>query len=108
MTCSDSAFVPSDKMSAMFPSLRHLIDWIISAFCSCQDLILENLALRQQLLALHAKRPRRRLSARQKLFWVGLRKLARMEEAPHLGDPENRSRVASRWFSALLEVALQS
>jgi hypothetical protein len=44
-------------------------------FCSRQDLILENLALRQQLLALHAKRPRRRLSARQKLFWVVLRKL---------------------------------
>jgi hypothetical protein len=31
---------------------------------------LENLALRQQLLALHAKRPRRRLTTLQKLFWV--------------------------------------
>jgi hypothetical protein len=62
-------------MSAMFPSLRHLIGWIVSAFCSRQDLLLENLALRQQLLALHVKRPHRRLSARQKLFWVVLRKL---------------------------------
>jgi len=70
-------FVPSDKMSAMFSSLRHLVGWIISAFCSRQNLILENLALRQQLLALHAKRPRRRLSAKQKLFWVVLRKLWR-------------------------------
>jgi len=52
----------------MFPSLRHLIGWIVSAFGSRQDLILENLALRQQLLALRAKRPRRRLSARQKWF----------------------------------------
>ena len=59
----------------MFAPLRHLIGWIISAFFSHQDLILENLALRQQLLALHEKQPRRRLSARQKLFWVVLRKL---------------------------------
>src|SRR6266852_4288748 len=76
MTCSScSGLVPSDKMSAMFASLRHFIGWVISAFCSRQELILENLALRQQLLALHAKRPPRRLSARQKLFWIVLRKL---------------------------------
>jgi hypothetical protein len=75
MTCSGSGFVPSDKMSAMFASLRHFIGWMISAFGSRQDLILENLALHQQLLALHAKRPRGRLSARQKLFWIVLRKL---------------------------------
>jgi hypothetical protein len=39
------------------------------------DLILENLALRQQLLALHAKRPRHRSSTMHKLFWVFLRRL---------------------------------
>jgi len=59
----------------MFPSLRHLVGWMVIAFRSRQDLILENLALRQQLLVLHAKRPRRRLSTRQKFFWVALRKL---------------------------------
>ena len=75
MTCSGLGFVSSDKMSAMFLSLRHFIGWMIIAFGSRQDLILENLALRQQLLALHAKRPCRRLSARQKLFWVVLREL---------------------------------
>src|SRR5271154_6352291 len=37
------------------------------------DLVLENLALRRQLLALHAQRPRRRLTALHKLFWVALR-----------------------------------
>jgi hypothetical protein len=31
----------------MFSSLRHLVGWIINAFYSRQDLILENLALRQ-------------------------------------------------------------
>jgi hypothetical protein len=50
--------------------LRHFLGWTVSAFSSRQNLILENLALRQQLLALHAKRPRRRLTTLQKLFWV--------------------------------------
>jgi hypothetical protein len=37
----------------MFSSLRHLVGWIFSAFGSRQDLVLENLALRQQLLAFY-------------------------------------------------------
>jgi putative transposase len=57
----------------MIVSLRHLIGWMVSAFRSREDLVLENLALRQQLLALHAQRPRRRLTALHKLFWVALR-----------------------------------
>jgi putative transposase len=56
-------------------SLRHFLGWTVSAFSSRQNLILENLALRQQLLALHAKRPRRRLTTLQKLFWVVLLRL---------------------------------
>ena len=59
----------------MIVSLRHLLGWIFSVVSSREDLILENLALRQQLLALHAKRPQRRLTAQHKLFWVMLRKL---------------------------------
>jgi transposase InsO family protein len=54
---------------------RHFLGWLCSAFVAREDLILENLALRQQLLALHAQRPRRRLTAWQKLFWVALRRL---------------------------------
>ena len=57
----------------MIVSLRHLFGWMVSAFSSREDLILENLALRQQLLALHAKRPHRRLTALHRLFWVALR-----------------------------------
>jgi len=57
----------------MIPSLRHLLGWIVSAFRSREDLVLENLALRRQLLALHAQRLRRRLTALRKLFWVALR-----------------------------------
>src|ERR1700693_478428 len=61
--------------SAIFILLRQILGWFVSAFSSREDLILENLALRQQLLALHAKRPRHRLTALNKLFWVVLRRL---------------------------------
>src|ERR1700758_970304 len=59
----------------MISWLRHLIGWGISTFRSREDLILENLALRQQLLTLRARRPRRRLSTLHKLFWIVLRRL---------------------------------
>ena len=55
--------------------LRHVLGWVVGAFRSREDIILENLARRQQLLALHAQRPRRRLTASHKLFWVVLRSL---------------------------------
>src|SRR5215469_8704740 len=58
---------------AMIASVRHFLGWLVSAFRSREDLVLENLALRRQLLALHAQRPRRRLTAMHKLFWVALR-----------------------------------
>ncbi len=63
----------SNMILAMIVWLRHLLGWLVSAFHSRQDLILENLALRQQLLVLHAQRPRRRFTAAHKLFWVLLR-----------------------------------
>lgn len=67
--------VDAIRFLPMIPSLRHLIGWIVGVFRSREDLILENLALRQQLLALHAKRPRRRLSTVHKMFWIALRRL---------------------------------
>jgi hypothetical protein len=57
----------------MIASLRHFLGWLVSAFRSRDDLVLEDLALHQQLRALHAQRPRRRLTALHKLFWVALR-----------------------------------
>src|SRR5215469_7482242 len=59
----------------MFVRLQHLLGWVVSVFRSREELLLENLALRQQLLALHAKRPRPRLSSVDKLFWVILRRV---------------------------------
>ena len=59
----------------MFVRLRHLLGWVFSVFRSREELLLENLALRQQLLALHAKRPRPRLSSVDRLFWIVLRQV---------------------------------
>jgi len=63
----------SARILAMIVSLRHFLGWLVSGFRSREDLVLENLALRRQLLALHAQQPRRRLTALHKLFWVALR-----------------------------------
>jgi hypothetical protein len=71
----NAKFDSSDKILARIVSLRNLLGWLVIAFSSRQDLVLENLALRRQLLALHAQRPRPRLTARHKLFWVALRAL---------------------------------
>ena len=62
--------------------LRHFIGWMVGIFVSREDLILENLALRQQLLARHSKRPRHRLSTMHKLFWIALRRLWSEWKAP--------------------------
>src|SRR5260370_38389285 len=63
---------------AMIVSLRHFLGWLVSVFRSREDLVLENLALRRQLLALHAQQPRRRLTALQTLIWYpSLRSTAR-------------------------------
>ena len=59
----------------MLRLLRHLLGWLLGFFCSRQDLILENLALREQLLALKGKRPRRQLSTMHKFFWIALFRL---------------------------------
>jgi len=37
----------------MIVSLRHFLAWLVSSFSCRADLVLENLALRRQLLALH-------------------------------------------------------
>jgi hypothetical protein len=71
----------------MIVSFRHFLGWIVSAFSSREDLVLENLALRRQLLALHAQRPRRQLTALHKLFWIAFaNSLVRMGYAACLGQ----------------------
>src|SRR5437016_3026426 len=57
----------------MIVLLRHLLGWMVSAFRTREDIVLENLSLRQRLLTLHMPRPRHRWTALHKLFWVALR-----------------------------------
>jgi hypothetical protein len=47
----------------------------IGSFRSHRDLLLENLALRQQLAVLNQRRPQPRLVLTDKLFWVMLQRL---------------------------------
>jgi hypothetical protein len=53
---------------AMIASLRNFLGWLVSAFRSREDLVLENLALHQQLLALQAQRPRRRVTIKPEII----------------------------------------
>jgi putative transposase len=97
----------------MLLRLRCLLGCILRAFSSRADLIVENLALRQQLLALQAKRPRRRLTALHKLFWVVLRRFwAKWQEPLILVTPRTVTgwhragfRLYWRWLSRARQVA---
>src|SRR5580658_3185119 len=54
---------------------RLLVGRFIRCFRTRRDLVLENLALRQQLGVLKRKHPQSRLAASDRLFWVILRRL---------------------------------
>jgi hypothetical protein len=59
----------------MLRLLRLLLVLFSRFFRSRRDLVLENLALRQQLSVLERRHPRPRIAAPDKLFWVMLRRL---------------------------------
>jgi hypothetical protein len=57
----------------MFELSRLWLGTFRRIFCTRQSLMLENLALRQQLAVLNRKHPRARLGPLDKLFWVVVR-----------------------------------
>ena len=59
----------------MLRLLRLLAVLFTRLFRSRRDLLLENLALRQQLAALKRKHPQPRLAASDRLFWIMMRRL---------------------------------
>jgi putative transposase len=59
----------------MLRALRLLLVLLTRSFRSRRDLLLENLALRQQLAVLKTRHPQPRLAAPDRLFWVILRQL---------------------------------
>jgi hypothetical protein len=58
------------KFATMFELHRLWLGAFCRIFCTRQSLMLENLALRQQLAVLKRKHPRPRLGPLDKLFWV--------------------------------------
>ena len=91
----------------MIVSLRHLLGYV-SAFGSRENLVLENLALRQHVLALHAKRPRRRDSPTQAVLGRVKYVLVWVDEAFVLCHSQNRREPSSGWVSFVLGMGLKS
>jgi hypothetical protein len=56
-------------------SLRLLFVPFVRSVCSRRNLLLENLALRQQLAVLKRSHPQLRFTVSDKLLWVMLRRL---------------------------------
>ena len=83
-----SRFFPC-QTGCMLRLLRLLFVLFNRSFCSRRDLLLENLALRQQLAVLKQRRPRPRFSASDRLFWATLCRLwSRWQQALILVQPE--------------------
>jgi putative transposase len=80
-----------------------LVGTLLRFFCARRSLLLENLALRQQLAAFKRKHPRPRLAAVDKLFWVLARRFwAEWKQALIFVTPEtvvhwHRSGFALYW-----------
>jgi hypothetical protein len=58
----------------MFRFLGVSFATLVRLFCSRQSLVLENLALRQQLSVLQRRHPRPRLNVFDRLFWLLVRR----------------------------------
>jgi hypothetical protein len=82
----------------MFDLFRLWCGAIVRTFRSRRGLMLENLALRQQLAVLKRKHPRPKLGPLDKLFWVvALRFWSRWKKAPSGRTPDfPRGRVIAR------------
>lgn len=79
----------------MFEIIRLFMGTISRLFCSRSTLLLENLALRQQLAALKRHHPRPRLNALDKLFWVTAQRIWSAWKNSFRGrKPEGRARLA--------------
>jgi hypothetical protein len=73
----------------MFCRIAAVLGWVRRLAASRSDLLVENLALRQQLAILTGKRPRPRLRVADRLFWVALRRLwPRWKEALVIIKPD--------------------
>ena len=81
----------------MLRQLRLLFVALARSFRSRRDLLLENLALRQQLAVLRRRHPQPRFAGSDRLFWVMLRRIwSGWQQALILVEPE----TVARWHRA--------
>src|SRR5271167_2824992 len=80
-TATSNLFGSACNTALMLRFLRLLAVPVIGFFRSRRDLLLENLALRQQLAVLKRRHSRPRLAATDRLFWVILRRFWSLTEA---------------------------
>ena len=88
----------------MLHSIGLLLASILRLFRTRRSLLLENLALRQQLAVLKRKHPRPRLVALDRLFWVLARRLSisPARTGPHHCAPGDRGPLAPVWICVVL------
>src|SRR6201993_4493868 len=92
----------------MYPFFRLWFGLLARCFRPRHTLLLENLALRQQLTVLKRKHRRPKVSRLDKLFWeLAHRVLVRLEEFSHHRHSRNCGALASCWISALRELDLE-
>ena len=91
----------------MFSLVGLCYGMVVRLFCGRRSLLLENLALRQQLVALKRRHPRPSIDPFDKLFWVIARRVG-LEALPPHRHARNRSPLAPDWFSNVLAAHLQS
>ena len=89
----------------MFRFVVSVFGWAGAFLRSRQDLALEILALRQQVLVLKGKNPRPTWGRFDRLFWVALRRvLVQVDRGSGPGEAGNSSELASCRVSAVLAV----
>src|SRR5882757_661869 len=80
----------------MFALIQQLLATILTQVQSRQELILENLALRQQLAVLMRKRPRPRFGVFDRMLWMAFSKTwAKWKDSLHLVTPR-------QWFAGIM------
>jgi hypothetical protein len=94
------------KTEGMLRSLRLLFVSTTRLFCSRRDLLLENLALRQQLAVLSKRHPKPRFEAPDRLFWVIFAALAWMETDVGPCPARLCRSLASNGIQIVLDMAL--
>ena len=93
----------------MFRFIGLCLGTLVRLLRARRSLLLENLALRQQLAVLKRRHPRPRLDLLDKLFWGRHSSiLVRMAAVPHCGHVRNGGALAQGRIPFVLEADLQS